>query len=107
MKTVKYIMLVLGQGQDIIAELETKDGDIMYVSEPQMVGFNPEKRQIHFLDFLPHAKSKTNVPIVKASLLTWYEPIDAIANAYKDSKLQLSLQKQGIVVPGNNIIVPK
>jgi hypothetical protein len=97
----KVILMVLAAGQDVIAELVSEEPTHFVVKEPRLVGFDPQNKQIHYVDFLPHAtrEAKEAAPIVKNNLLTWYEPKERLAKNYIEAKTIQNAKDAGIVLP--------
>jgi hypothetical protein len=106
----KYLVVVLHSGQDVIGEFVVEpapEDKIVYLKEPHLVGFNPEKKEIAFVDFLPHAESesKQRVPVSLGGVLTWYSPKKSLIDVYVNMKAR----KAGIVLPNQpagGLIVP-
>ena len=103
---IKFIMMVLPQGQDIIAELVEEKEDRFIVREPRFVAFNPEAKQVAYVDYVIHAKSKEAIPMMKLALLTWYEPKDTLGASYMQGKARQALNERGVVVPPSGIVAP-
>lgn len=95
---MKVKLLHLLTGEDIVCEVIAEMMTIT-IKRPMIVLYNPENNQIALRPWVIFTSPDNEIEINQTAVTYTAEPIDEIANLYRQATGKVVLPKQGLILP--------
>jgi len=89
-------LLRLTSGEEIIAEVDTSDGNQVEIKDA-IIMIPAGEGKIGFMRFIPYTKAKDGLIIRSKDIMFMVDPIDSLIDQFKSARSGITMPPKGVI----------
>jgi len=89
-------LLRLTSGEEIIAEVDTSDGNQVEIKDA-IIMIPAGEGKIGFMPFIPYTKAKDGLTIRSKDIMFMVDPIDSLIDQFKSARSGITMPPKGVI----------